>query len=1236
MLNTINDFFKKKYQFYERIFIRESPEIEGNPLEKASFIDYLFFFWIDPLLKKGQTNFLEKEMLYPVHDFYEANRLLQRFSIQWPTYKNKKNPLLRIFFCIFRKEIFILLILTIANSILVFTNPIIINRVIFFANLDEKPLKFAISLLICVFSSKFLAVLIETSMSFRSRSLGVNVISTLSMKIYEKCLKFSLLNSIDYNEGKLLNLIQTDLNVIGLLFQNLFSIIFSPIEVILGLLIMYVYIDMAFLAGLLVIILMSIINYFTGKIYIKYQENVMSCKDERSKAMNELLNGMKYIKINAQEEFFLEKIKVIRKKEIEFLTKRRSLDLVYIFIFWITPMLVTIFTFLVFILAKNQIDSIKVFTVVALFQTLSRSLVDFPYGFADLINSFISLKRIGKFLLQEEIDEKKILYEKNNNFDAVIMKNGTFFWENNKINDEGEKNEKNIIKETANCSIFSEPKIDDENIRIQSENDEIQKNNKILEETDQVSTQILKNLHLRIPKGSFVAIVGSVASGKTSLFSAFLNEMHQERSSTLSINGSLAYTSQKPWIQSLTIQENILFGAEFDSEKYNKIKEISCLEDDLKVMKYGDKTMLGDKGINLSGGQKARISLARALYADRDIYLFDDVLAAVDANIGKKIFQECFLTFLKKKTRVLITHALHYLEKVDYIYVMDHGEIIGEGKFEDLKNWEVLLEILKKFEEDKSFCEDEEKNKQNILNLNETSSNYNHEILKDANNINNSNLLEKMSLNSEVLSYDAIFDNLILEEERQYGHVTFSDVKAYVRYNGGFCFFFFVILLMLIWVFLELSSNFWLKYWIDSNDSSNNLFYLKIYVILAMAYAFCCTAKTGILFLGSYFCSSHLHTKIIKSLLFAPINEFFDRVPLGRVLNRLSKDLYNVDMELSFNIAVFLEVFFFLLGELGLFTYAISYWIILPLIFVVFFMKKVYSIYMKCNREFVRLEAISNSPIVSFFTETLGGLPIIRAFSQQSAFLAKHCLNVNENLRTLIIKYAFNEWFKQRIAFISLILVMTIIFFTLFLQFEASFAGLLIYYVFQIEGNIKEFYICLSGMECIMIAFERCFALTKIAPEVGYLTQEISKKKCFSLKVLKEKAESWPEFGVIEFREVDVKYRENLDFVLKNLSFSIKNNEKIGVVGRTGAGKSTLILCLTRILELDHGEIVIDGINIKNLDLRDLRKRITVIPQDPFFFEGTLKENLDPDQEFEEEFLLECLENVNLLQTFSN
>jgi len=1174
-------------------------------------------------------------MLYPIPEKFTSEALMQRFSKQWYLQSKKKRPIIRTLFLAFPKEIAVFLFLEVVGTILSFSNPIIINRVMLYVDSPGKETKTAIFLLAMIFISKMAALLSSTICVFQGNMLGTMVSSALNMKIFDKVLRIPLMRSREYNEGKLVNMIQTDLENIYNLFYNLFSIVILPLQIIIGLVIMYYYVDLAFLAGVAVVFLMTLLNFLIGKLYLGFQAQVMAAKDERIKGSNEMLNRMHHLKINAEEHFSYTKLALSRKKELNVLMKQRALDVVYVFIFWITPVLVIIFTLLVFILMDNEINSVQVLTVYSLFQTISGSLSNLPLAIAALINSLISVNRVEEFLLQKEMDNTVMGENSNENKDepknAIVLINGTYFWEK-KIDDLDENDsEKNFLLGKKPKKIKKNT-----NARINVHDDSSIFNTIVNIFPETVPT--LKNIDLKIPKNSFIAIVGVIGSGKSSLINAFLNEMRGDESEkpNLLINCSMAYTSQKIWIQNLTIRENILFGLPLHKDKYALVKKMACLDEDLKVLKHGDETMIGDKGINLSGGQKARVSLARALYADKEMYLFDDILAALDPQVSKTIFHECFVKHLKNKTRVLITHNLNYLEYVDFIYVLNEGKITEEGSYEKIKQSQFLQEVSMQRKHDlESEIKDNANNNKNIVSTSEglSSFSYNNPVFDKEEETNSPlPLLKFEDASSDTIN--KILDDLILDEDRQVGRVSFEVVKTYLKYNGGTLFLISLVTVMLIWMGLEFTSNYWLTYWTSASDPDHNSFYLKVYAVFSISYACSSAFKESILFIGSYFCSLNLHNKMIKCLLLAPLNEFFDRVPTGRILNRLSKDLYLIDTQLSTNFGWFLISVFSLIEEFGLCFYAIKYWVLIPFFFMLVFLTKIQSIYMKCNRELVRLEAISKSPIVSFFTETLGGLSTIRAFSQSNRFLKQHAGNLNENIRTLIIKYGFEQWFTQRITLVSFILVMTVTGITLFSDFEPGFAGLLLIYIFQIEGALRYAISSLSYVECQLISFERCHSLCKIAPEQGYLTKDIKSRNFYSNENLKEVFETWPSKGEIKFKNVDIKYRVNLNFVLKNLTFSIKSNEKIGIVGRTGAGKSTLLRSLLRIIETSNGKILIDDLDIRTLDLRDLRRRITLIPQDVYLFEGTLKDNLDPNNEYEEEFIWDSLEKVGLKETF--
>ena len=762
-----------------------SAQAEPNPYTSASLFQKAFFNWIHPLLAQGQKAYLQKSMLYPIPENFTSEVLMQRFSKHWSTQKRKPRPVLRTFFLAFPREITIFFFLELVGTALSFTNPIVINRVILYVDSVNKETKTAIFLLAMIFISKLVALLTSTICVFKGNILGTIMTSSLNMKIYEKSLKFPLHGSSEYNEGKLVNMIQMDLENIYNLFYNIFSIVILPLQIIVGLAIMYHYVDIAFLAAVAVVVIMGLLNLLVGKLYLGFQSRLMKAKDERTKASNEMLNRINHIKLNAEEHCSYNKLSLLRRKELNFLNKQRVLDIIYILIFWMTPVLVIIFTFLVFIMMDSEINSVQVFTVLSLFQTLSGSLNNLPLSIASLINSMISLKRVEEFLLQRELNSFETnddLNQKDSSDSAIIIKNGHYFWEKNRISDQNNDSEKNGLlggKSKKNKRIINN------NNHVQINRDgESSENNTIIHISNDSSENcvILKNIDLKIAKGSFVAIVGEIGSGKSSLMNALLDEMRFDENDkpTVVINGSLAYTSQKTWIQNLTIRENIIFGLPFDKDKYALVKKLSCLDEDLKVLKHGDETMIGDKGINLSGGQKARVSLARSLYSDREIYLFDDILAAVDSNVGRSIFNECFLKHLKNKTRVLCTHNVSYLEHLDYIYVLHEGRIVEQGTYQKIKHSLLLPDVLK---QSKKIFENS-----NLVSTSEGVSSYSYSnpiFEREEESKTVLPIIKFQELPYETTSMNKILDDLILDEDRQVGHVSLEVVKTYLSYNGG-------------------------------------------------------------------------------------------------------------------------------------------------------------------------------------------------------------------------------------------------------------------------------------------------------------------------------------------------------------------------------------------------------------------------------------------------------------------
>lgn len=791
--------------------------------------------------------------------------------------------------------------------------------------------------------------------------------------------------------------------------------------------------------------------------------------------------------------------------------------------------------------------------------------------------------------------------------------------------------------------------------------------------------KILKNIKLDIKKGELIAIVGEVGAGKSSLLQAILNNMivinennpqlengnnshsidndipnNNDNSGKIIINGEISYISQISWIENDTVKNNILFNTPYEADKYNKVLEYSELNPDLEMLVGGDMTEIGEKGINLSGGQKARVSIARGLYADKDIYIFDDPISALDAHVGEKIMKNCIMDYLKHKTRILVTHAIQYLKFVDRIIILKEGSIIWDGCYEDLIKQGFYSEMtIKLAQQNKSEAENQEELQLNLKNSKSlieddlevliTNSKRNSEagdtkedlkFDKDQDENNKEELVQqnekpiediillkdgidedKRSTNgfsNKVFKNDNCIKNNVQEptkattkeikritkdEDKEIGSVKWSVYFSYINMMGGTCAFLLLMFTVLIWQSARLFSDWYLTYWTQHQKKETNFDFYWKYGTISIGTCIFVSIRMLILSRGSIRTSRILHDKMITNLVRAPINLYHDTIPKGQILNRISKDLGALDTYTMFlygNALVYLFCFF---GAIAICS-IMNIWCLIFLPFILLIGLFINRFYMSCSRDLSRLDSIIRSPIINLVSATIPGATTIRAFRYEEIYKNKFYERVDEYYKVRLFVNGAANWFGMSIDILSILFLCFLIIFLVLSRekFNPESTGLMLTYYVVLQDNIFRFLSFTTYFENSMVSLERCLKYLTIPQEKPQITEE------------DKNLENWPREGKINFKKFSVKYRPENEVVLKNLTFEIKPREKVGVVGRTGSGKSTLCLCLFRILEPLSGNILIDDVDITQVGLKLLRKSITIIPQVNYSYFEQLKE----------------------------
>nr|DBA34431.1 TPA: hypothetical protein GDO54_001990 [Pyxicephalus adspersus] len=721
---------------------------------------------------------------------------------------------------------------------------------------------------------------------------------------------------------------------------------------------------------------------------------------------------------------------------------------------------------------------------------------------------------------------------------------------------------------------------------------------------------ILKDLHLNISEGSLVAVVGQVGSGKSSLLSALLGEMNK-LNGTVQRKGSVAYVSQQAWIQNALFQENILFGQTFNKSYYERVLDACALLPDLELLPHGDQTEIGERGVNLSGGQKQRVSLARAVYSNADIYLLDDPLSAVDVHVGKHLFDKVIGQngLLKNKTRILVTHSLTVLPLVDLIIVMEDGRIAQAGTYTDLiSKRQDLADLIQTSGVQKENLHDKPSN-----------------LVKETQNLKK----DRRQAGDNLAQKDrSVFEMpntpRINKEKVATGNMKMSVVMKYLNAFGWF-WVTFTIVAYIGQNAMAIGQNVWLSRWSteakeikdasDWADLRNNR--LGIYGVLGFLQGLFVCYGAYVITRGTICASRSLHNQMLDNILHLPL-QFFETTPMGQVLNRFTKDIYVIDERFHYYLRTWLNCMLDVLGTILVIVCATPLFIV-AIVPLGFFYLLIQRYYIASSRQIRRLDGASRSPVISHFSETLLGASTIRAYGHQERFIGQNKDVVNENLVCYYNNVISNRWLAVRLEFLGNLMVFFAALFAIQAgdKLTSGIVGLSITYALNITQTLNFWVRKACEIETNGVAIERICEYEEMEKEAPWV-------------IARRPPSVWPDQGVIEFTNYQARYREDYDLALRDVTFQLRSTEKIGIVGRTGAGKSTLTNCLFRIVERAGGKIVVDGIDISTIGLHDLRSKLNIIPQDPVLFSGTLRMNLDPLDQHSDAELWEALDLCHL------
>ena len=1269
--------------------IQDLKNVDIDYYSSANCISSLFYYWAFKIIKLSHKVKITIQNLGTLKGKYSSLNFMKHFYYIYFDLDYKTKGLIKSIFRSNLCTIFIVLILGLLS-----TGINVIQMMIFkaYVALFKEDQINNTDIIVFVYygvgflMTKLINIFISKKINEYQNFVGFKAGVELNCLIYDKLLIVSPSSRHNKAEtGEIVNYVQIDSNQLIRFVTMSPSLITIPISLFAYSFLLFNYLGISFSFGLLVLIIFLLINYFMQKSFKKLQKRRQANMDKRLRMTTAILFNLKVLKLYSWDDFFYDKLNELREIELGSIRKIFNFRNTIQTIFWLSPIMTTIVTIGSYEYLNKETQIENIFVSLGVLNSLQEPVRAIAMIYTAFLETLISLRRIQKFMNQENIKEENVITEDEKTKQENIMvkiENGTFSWG---------AEQKDILN---------------------------------AEDEDRPIALNLRDINLTVKKGEFICIIGEVGSGKSSLLNAILNNMIQvspeevkrilnsrliddvndplqivpegkvsialQRNSDIEnneeeiindkremkidinidneynkvyINGSIAYVCQTAFIENNTLRNNILFFHPFNQEKYNKVLKISELLPDLEILKGGDMTEIGERGINLSGGQKARVSIARALYSDSDIYLFDDPISALDAHVGRKIINNVLCDYLKDKTRILVTHAIQYCNKADRIIYMKDGRIDWEGNFEELENQEFYKNMVikkKKEESDLKKRKSEEIDYSNdktdetgedIINTSDKNLNINSQRKKSVSeefddlkkNLNESNMdienhdqdkviepliteeesdknikLEKKLSKNEIINEEEKITNfgnkekegeikrITKDEDRAKGKLKGNVYATYFRNNGGALFVITLFFILIFWQSLKCGSDLWLVHWKDSEEKkkSNEGIDWKNFLMysgLGISAALFVYLRLFIIYIGSISNSRYLHRNMLHHLIKAPINLYHDTVPKGQIFNRLSNDLFKIDIGESwmfYNVSSYSAN---LLGQIVVCAIFQPYCLILvPFIIILGLFTMRY--YLNCSREISRLESISRSPLLNSVNETVFGALTIRAFKLSNYFMEDFRRKADNFLKTRIFLVGIMNWYTLMLDFLSYMFIVFLILFSIFFRhdFEPATIGILLNYCVQIQDELVRYLTCRSNLENDMVGLERAIAYTKIIQERPDKMQK------------DDEIGIWPSEGSIRFDNYSVQYRPETEIVLKKLNFEIKPKEKIGIVGRTGSGKSTIALSLFRILEAKEGTIYIDDIDISQIGLKKLRSNITIIPQDPTLMEGTLRFNIDP------------------------
>uniref|UniRef100_A0A8C2XES4 Multidrug resistance-associated protein 4 n=1 Tax=Cyclopterus lumpus TaxID=8103 RepID=A0A8C2XES4_CYCLU len=1141
-------------------------EVKDNPSASANLLSKIFFCWLNPLFRIGYQRKLEEDDMYNVLPEDASHRLGEELQWYWnrevqQAAKDLRPPKLAkvLVQCYWRSYAQIGIYIFIEEVIKVI-QPVLLGKIIeYFESNDQTntAVHEAYSYAVGISLTTIILSVLHHLYFYHVQRAGMKIRVAMCHMIYQKALCLNSKAFAKTTTGQIVNLLSNDVNKFDELTLYLHFLWIGPIQAATVTLLLMYAIGPSCLAGMAVFFILMPVQTMFGRLFSSLRAETAVLTDDRIRTMNEVISGIRVIKMYGWEKPFAALVDEIRRMEISKIMKSSYLRGLNMAAFFVASKIIVFITVCIFVLTGNQLSASRVFMAVSLYGAVRLTItLFFPFAIEKVSESLISIRRIQDLLLLDEVAPQHLGLPMVEKKECIV----------------------NIQDLICSWDMMLE-------------------------------APTLQNVSFTVRPEQLLAVIGPVGAGKSSLLSAILGELSQE-SGVVKVKGELTYVSQQPWILPGTIRSNILFGKDLNPKKYDRVLRACALKRDMDLLPGGDLAMVGDRGANLSGGQKSRVSLARAVYQDADIYLLDDPLSAVDAEVGRHLFEECICGLLRKKPRILVTHQLQYLKAADQIVVLKQGQMVARGTYSELQGSGLDFTSLLKEEEDQEEDQEEEE-RQGGTPIHGTVSNFPHTL-------SDNSMSSLSSLSSSLQSTG--------EESRSEGNVGLRMYVKYFRAGANF-----LVLLVLIslnalahvsqFSSIHLASE---QKNINVTEHLNGSFpqqldldlYLGVYAGLTATSVVFGFLRSLVFFNVLVSSAQTLHNRMFNAILRTPVH-FFDINPIGRILNRFSKDIGYLDSLLPWTFVDFIQVMLQVIGVIAVAAVIIP-WILIPVVplLAVFLFLRCY--FLQTSRDIKRLESTTRSPVFSHLSSSLQGLRTIRAFKVQQRFQQTFDEYQDLHSEAWFLFLTTSRWFAVRLDGICSIFVTIITFGCLYLRDGMDFGsvGLALSYAVTLTGMFQWGVRQSAEIENMMTSVERVVEYAELESEAPWETD-------------KQLPKDWPKAGSITFDRVNFSYSVNERLVLKNLTVVFSSREKVGIVGRTGAGKSSLISALFRLAE-PEGRIMIDGFLTSEIGLHTLRQKMSIIPQDPVLFTGTMRKNLDPFRLHTDEDLWNALQEVQM------